>query len=83
MAKRVSRERPQQPLPLLELGPKGHYLLPVLAQIQGAAFPPGEVLTRLHLVLESGHQLDMPLTRAVAEELHKSLTEILYDEDRT
>jgi hypothetical protein len=67
----------QQPLPLVELGPRGHYRLPALAQIRGAAFPPGEVLTRLHLVLETGHQLDMPLTRVLAEELRNSLTAIL------
>lgn len=68
---------PQQPRPLVELGPKGHYRLPPLVQIRGVAFPPGEVLTQLHLVLETGHELDMPLTRAVAEKLHSSLTAIL------
>jgi hypothetical protein len=67
---------PLQP-PLLPLPPKGHYLLPPLGQLQGAAFPQGEALTRLHLVLESGHQLDMPLTRPQAEALHRSLTAIL------
>lgn len=73
----TEKEQPLQPLPLLKLGPKGHYLLPPLARFLGAAFPPGEVLTRLHLVLESGHQLDMPLTRQLAEELRNSLAAIL------
>ncbi len=68
---------PQQPRPLVELGPKGHYRLPALVHVLGAAFPSGEVLTRLHLELESGHQLDIPLTRALAEELRNSLTAIL------
>jgi hypothetical protein len=73
----MTAQRPQQPRPLVELGPRDHYRLPPLAQIRGAAFPPGEVLTRLHLVLESGHELDLPLTRALAEELRNSLTAIL------
>jgi len=73
----LASEAPQQPRPLLELGPKNHYLLPPLVQIRGAAFPQGKTLTRLHLVLESGHELDIPLTRAMAEELHNSLTAIL------
>ena len=67
----------QQPLPLLALGPKGHYLLPALVRLLGGAFPPGEVLIRLHLELETGHQLDIPLTRAMAVELRNSLTAIL------
>jgi hypothetical protein len=65
----MEAQHPQQPRPLVELGPRGHYRLPPLAQIRGAAFPPGKVLTRLHLVLESGHELDIPLTRILAEEL--------------
>jgi hypothetical protein len=40
----MEAQRPQQPRPLVELGPRGHYRLPPLAQIRGAAFPPGEVL---------------------------------------
>jgi hypothetical protein len=76
----MATQRPQQPRPIVELGPRGHYRLPPLAQIRGAAFPPGEVLTRLHLVLESGHELDIPLTRALAEDLRNSLTAILTEE---
>jgi len=71
--------RPQQPRPHVELGPKGHYRLPALVQIRGAAVLQGEELTRLHLVLESGHELDMPLTRALAEQLRNLLTAILEE----
>jgi hypothetical protein len=71
--------RPLEGLPLLKLGPKGHYRLPTLVQITGAASSPGKVLTRLHLVLESEHRLDLPLTKIVAEELRNSLSVMLGD----
>ena len=64
---------PQQPLPLVQLGPVAHYRIPTVVRVEGAAFPAGEVQARIHLRLESGHLLDMPLTQATIDELHASL----------
>ena len=66
----------KQPLPLVQLGPVGHYRIPTVVRVEGAAFPPGEVQARIHLRLETGHLLDMPLAQATIDELHASLAKL-------
>ena len=71
---------PQQPKPLVELGPEDHYRLPETMQIQGAAFVPSEGRVRIHLILETGHVLDIPMTLDTATSLRNWLDSALRKE---
>ncbi len=68
---------PQQPLPLLPLPPQGHYRLPTVYREEGAVVVSDGGPVRIHLRLETGLLLDLPLTQATIDALYlalKSLT---------
>jgi hypothetical protein len=68
---------PQQPLPLLPLPRLGHFRLPEVVKENGAVVSSGGGLTRIHLQLETGLQLDLPLSQAAILELAAALTALV------
>ena len=69
----MTASEPQQPLPLAELGPRGHYRIPPIVPVTGVVFSSTTQPIRIHLVLETGHVLDIPMTQAVLDDLYGAL----------
>ena len=73
--------RELRPLPHVELGPRGHYLLPPIVQVVGVAKSLGTEPTRMHVRLATGHELDIPVIPDAIVSLAKHLTVYLSDDD--
>ena len=67
---------PTNPSPtLVQLGPPGPYETPVVEAFQKLSVDQGTRLTRVHLRLEGGAELLVPLPPSVVEKLHVELGE--------
>lgn len=59
--------------PLVELGPPGHYRTPPAIQALGVVMPSYKAPAQIRLALESGHELDIPVTQDTIDALYRSL----------
>jgi hypothetical protein len=72
--------REQRELPHVELGPRGHYLLPPITRVVGGVTPLSKEPVRIHVRLATGHELDIPVIRDAIESLVRQLSVHLSDD---
>jgi hypothetical protein len=70
--------RQPQPQPQrVQLGPPGHYILPLVESCGWIGFPEGELPVHIHCYLEGGYELDVPVSREGIDDLVRVLAPYL------